>query len=108
VLLWLPLAFMVAAIVAGLALAAVRALRAWRDVKRLGKRVREELDGVSRAAAEIEVHLERASAGSERLTAALDRLARSRARLDVQRAALKEARASVLRAVPILPYFVRR
>jgi len=108
VLFWLPLGFMLVALVAGLAVAVLSGLRVWRDVKRLGGSVGEELEAVSRAAEEIEVHLGRAAAGSERLTAALEHLARSRARLDVQRAALREARASVIRAVPLLPYLVRR
>jgi hypothetical protein len=108
VLFWFSLAFLLAAVVAGIIVAVVRGLRVWRDAKRLGGNVGQELEAVSLATEQIELHLERAAEGSERLTVALEALARSRARLDVQRAALREARASVIRAVPLLPYFVRR
>jgi len=108
VLFWLSLAFLLAGVVVGVVVAVIRGLRLWRDAKRVGGTVGKELDAVSRKTEQIELHLERAAAGSERLTAALDTLAHSRARLDVQRAALREARATVIRAVPLLPYFVRR
>jgi hypothetical protein len=101
-LFWLPLGFMLAALLSGTVFAVVRGLRAWRGLKATGGRLGGALDEVSASTGEIETQLERAAAGSERLTAALDRLARARARLDVQRAALREARDTVARAVPFV------
>ena len=101
-LFWLSLGFMLGALVFGTLFAVVRGLRAWRALKATGGKLGDELDKVSSSAAEIEMHLERAAAGSERLATALARLARARARLDVQRAALREARDWVARAVPFV------
>jgi hypothetical protein len=100
---WLALGVALAGLVAGVAYAVVRGLRAWRDLKATGARISGQLDAVAQATNEIETHLDRASASSARLSVALDRLARSRARFDVLRAALNEARATVTRAVPFLP-----
>ena len=102
-LFWLTLGIALAGLVAGLAYAVVRGLRAWRDVKATGSRISGQLEEVARATEEIETHLDRASASAARLTVSLERLSRSRAQLDVLRAALDEARATVARAVPFLP-----
>jgi chromosome segregation ATPase len=100
---WLALGVALGSFVAGLAYAVVQGLRGWRNLKATGSRISGQLDEVTQATTQIEMHLDRASASSTRLTVALERLARSRARLDVLRAALDEARATVARAVPFLP-----
>jgi hypothetical protein len=100
---WLALGFMLAAFATGTIFAVARGLGAWRRLKATGSNVSAELDQISTAVGMIEVHLERAAAGSDRLASALERLGRARTRLDVQRAALREARALIGRALPFLP-----
>ena len=99
---WIALGVAVAGIVAGAAVALVRGLRAWRELKEIGGTVGDRLDGITRSTDEIETHLSLAAESSERLAASLERLRRSRAVLDVQLSALREARDTVMRAVPFL------
>ena len=99
---WPALVVALVGLLGGLALAFVRGLRAWRQLKTLGTTVGKGLDDISAASAEIETHLTRAGEGSERLSAALERLRWSRARLEVLLAAVREARAAMERAVPFL------
>jgi septal ring factor EnvC (AmiA/AmiB activator) len=99
---WPALAILLAGVLAGLVFALLRGLRMWRAFKATGGRIGDRVGEVSRGAAEIETHLERAADSSERLAAALERLHRSRARLEVQLAAVREARDVIERAVPFL------
>src|SRR5262245_60083069 len=102
VFVWPALAVALLGIVAGIAIAVLRGLKTWRDVKHLGSSVGERTEAIARSTAEIEVHLTRAGESSERLTAALESLRRSRAELDVLIAALRESRTTVERTMPFL------
>ncbi len=90
-------------VVAALAVAAVRGLRAYRDAKRLSNAIGEGLTRIERSAAKIEVHLSAASASGERLSASLERLRRSRAGLSVLLAAFADARGTLTRFGAIVP-----
>src|SRR5581483_8234218 len=99
---WPALGIAVAGLVGGLAVAAVRGLRAWRRLKATRRTLGEKVGEITAATAEIERHLANAEASSQRLADALARLRRSRARLDVQLQAVREAQDSLGRAVPFL------
>jgi hypothetical protein len=100
---WLALAFYLLALVAGLVFVVVRGLTLWRQVKRTGSSFSSEAERISRVSAEIQEHLDRASASNERLGAAAGRLAMSRAKLDVQLQAIREARHAMQRLLWFLP-----
>ena len=100
---WLALGVFLVAIAAGIAIAAYRAIRTWRLMKRTGGAFTAELDRISRAAAEIDGHLARASASMGCLTEAQARLSASRARLEVQLAAVREARGQLARVFWFAP-----
>ena len=100
---WLALAVSLADFAAGLAFAIARGLALFRGGKRTGARLGDELESISRATTQIEVHLARADAKSAELQAALERLRASQARLQVQLAAVREARTLVSWALPFLP-----
>ena len=102
-LLWLALAFLIVALVCSVAYAVVKGLEAWRAVKRLSRATGEELDRISRASEEIELHLQAATASGTRLDASVTRLSASRARLNVLTTALADARASVGRLTSVYP-----
>jgi alkylation response protein AidB-like acyl-CoA dehydrogenase len=87
--LWLPLAFLVLALVVGTALCALQALRAYRQLRSLRRAVLGELSGFDRRLGQMRSELEAAAAAVARLTAALERLAVSRARLAVLGRALR-------------------
>ncbi len=100
---WIALAFSLVAVVAGLVYVVVRGLALWRQLKRTGSAFGAEADRISRVSAEIQVHLDRASASNEQLGSAAARLAASRARLDVQLQAVREARHAMRRLAWFLP-----
>lgn len=102
-LVWLALAVSLAAFAAGLAFALARGFALYRGAKRTGARLGEEVEGISYATTQIEVHLARAEGSGSELQAALGRLRASRARLEVQLAAVREARTLVSWALPFLP-----
>jgi hypothetical protein len=100
---WIAFAFLLLALVAGLAYAVVRGLMLWRQVKRSGGAFNAEATRISAVSAEIQEHLDRASASNERLGDAAARLAVSRAKLDVQLQAIREARHAMRRLLRFLP-----
>ncbi len=102
-LFWLSLAFALAAVVGSVAYAVVQGLKAFRASKRLLSTTGEELERISRASAEIELHLQAAAAGGTRLDASLTRLGSSRARLNVLTSALVDARAAAGRLTGVYP-----
>ena len=81
--------------------AVTRAL--WRRVKRTGGAFGDEAGRISEGSAQIQGHLDRASASGGKLADASQRLAVSRARLDVQLEAVREARHTVRRLLWFLP-----
>ena len=100
---WIALAILLAGVVGGLVYAVVRGITLWRQVKRTGGKLSAETARIAEASAEIQEHLDRASASGTRLGEAAERLAVSRARLDVQLQALREARQALRRTFWFLP-----
>ena len=100
---WIALAFFLAGLAAGLAYAVFRGLVLWRQLKRTGGAFGAESARIAEAAAQIQAHLDRASASSGRLADVAARLAVSRERLAVQRRAIREARHTVRRLLWFLP-----
>ena len=90
-------------VVAGVVYAVVRGLALWRVTKQSGGAISREVEHVSAAAGEIEVHLQRAAASQEQLAASAGQLSASRARLEVQLAAVREARVTIRRLLWFLP-----
>ncbi len=100
---WISLAVLLLGVVGGLLYAVLRGLALWRRIKRTGRIFESEADRIAEATAEIQVHLDRASASGANLGDAGARLAVSRARLDVQLQAIREARQTVRRVLWFLP-----
>ena len=100
---WLALAVLLAGVVGGIAYVVVRALALWRQLKRTGGAFGDEAARINEASAQVQGHLDRASASSGRLAEASQRLALSRARLELQLQALREARHTVRRMLWFLP-----
>jgi hypothetical protein len=107
-LFWLALAAWLLLTLAGITFAVVRAIALWRGFKRTGALFGSELDEITRSAARIETHLERAQAAGGRLQAAAERLGRSRAQLEVLLGAVREARAAVSLLLPFAAARPRR
>jgi uncharacterized membrane-anchored protein YhcB (DUF1043 family) len=103
VVFWIALAVLVVGVVAGLVYLVVRGIALWRQFKRTSSTLKGEVARIEQATAEIELHLERASASNGRLAEATRRLAASRARLDVQLQAIREARHTMRRVLWFLP-----
>ena len=100
---WIALAVLLVGILGGIAYAVLRGLALWRQVKRANRTFGAETARIAEASAEIQEHLDRASASSALLTEATARLAVSRAKLDVQLQALREARQTMRRLLWFLP-----
>ena len=100
---WIALAVLLLAVVGGIAYAVVRGIALWRQVKRTGGTLGAESARVADATADIQEHLDRASASGASLGDAGERLAVSRAKLDVQLQALREARQTMRRLLWFLP-----
>ena len=100
---WIALAVLVVAVLGGIAYAVVRGLSLWRQVKRTGGTFGAESARIADATADIQEHLDRASASGASLGDASERLAASRAKLDVQLQALREARQTMRRLLWFLP-----
>jgi hypothetical protein len=100
---WIALAVLLVGVVAGIAYAVVRGIAMWRQIKRTGATLNVETARIADASAQIQEHLDRASASSALLGDAAERLAVSRAKLDVQLQALREARRTVRRVLWFLP-----
>jgi uncharacterized membrane protein len=92
---WISLLFLVLALVGSIALAASRALRAWRTFKRFSKTTSAAIEGVLETAAEAERHAVAVAEGTQKLSAALARLEESRAQLAAIQAAAAEARSTL-------------
>ena len=100
---WIALAMLLLAVVGGIAYAVVRGIALWRQVKRTGGTLSAESARIADATADIQEHLDRASASGVSLGDAGERLAVSRAKLDVQLQALREARQTMRRLLWFLP-----
>jgi hypothetical protein len=100
---WIALAVLVVAVLGGIAYAVVRGLSLWRQVKRTGGTFGAESARIADATADIQEHLDRASASGASLGDASERLAASRAKLDVQLQAVREARQTMRRLLWFLP-----
>ena len=100
---WIALAVLLAGVVGGIAYAVVRGLSLWRQVKRTGGTLGAETARIADATADIQEHLDRASASGTSLGDASARLAVSRAKLEVQLGAVREARQTMRRLLWFLP-----
>ncbi|MBX5473605.1 MAG: hypothetical protein IRZ20_01145 [Thermoleophilia bacterium] len=97
---WGALAVAVAALAGSLTFAAVRALEAWRALKRLRRHVAKALERLSDAG-ERAAQAAAAAADTTELERSLERLGRSLARLAVLREALDEAQTTLARLLPV-------
>jgi hypothetical protein len=102
-LFWLALAATIIAVVAALTVTTVRGIGLFREAKRVGGRIGEEVAGIERGTAAIEGHLAAATESSEALQRAVARLNASRARLNVLLAAIEDARATARLVTAYLP-----
>jgi hypothetical protein len=100
---WLALIIALVLTVASAIFATRRGLKAFRDLKRLGRGVGGELDRIATASGEIERHLALAAESGTQLDASLTRLRASRARLNVLLAAIADVRAAVGRVTGLVP-----
>ena len=100
---WIALAVLLVGVIGGIAYVVIRGIALWRRVKRTGGAFGDEAGRISEGSAQIQGHLDRASASSGKLAEASQRLAVSRARLDVQLEAVREARHTVRRVLWFLP-----
>ena len=100
---WIALAVLLVGVLGGIVYAALRGISMWRQLKRTGGLLSAESARVADTSAEIQVHLDRASAVGAHLGDATARLASSRARLDVQLQAIREARHTMRRLLWFLP-----
>jgi hypothetical protein len=100
---WIALALLFAGVVGGLVYAVVRGIALWRRVKRTGRVFSAESARIADVSAEMQIHMDRASASGARLGDATERLATSRARLEVQIQAVREARHSIRRLLWFVP-----
>ena len=103
VVVWIALALLAVGVVAGIVYAVVRGLALWREIKRTGSSFSAESERIAETSAQMQVHLDRASASGTRLAGATERLATSRARLEVQLQAVREARHTMRRLLWFLP-----
>ena len=103
VVVWIALALLAVGVVAGMIYAVVRGLALWRQIKRTGSSFTAESERIAETSAQMQVHLDRASASGARLAGATERLATSRARLEVQLQAVREARHTMRRLLWFLP-----
>jgi hypothetical protein len=102
-LVWLALAVSLVAVAVAATMTTRRGIALYRDAKRVGNVVGNELMSIERRTAEIETHLAAAETSSAALRAATARLARSRARLNVLLDAVSEVRETTRRATDLLP-----
>jgi hypothetical protein len=100
---WLALALSLVAVAVALTMTTRRGIALYRDFKRLGTVMSDELASIERRAGDIEGHLAAATASGEALAVAAARLADSRARLNVLLAAIADARTTVSRVTAFLP-----
>ncbi len=94
---------LVVGVVGGLVYAVLRGLALWRQLKRTNRSLGAETARIADSTAQIQVHLDRASASQARLREALDRFGITRARLDLQMQAIREARHVMRRLLWFLP-----
>jgi hypothetical protein len=93
---WIALALLLVAVIAGVAYCVVRGLQLYRNAKRAGGRITAEMDRISAVTLSIERH-------SAKAAAAADRLHGATGRLDVQLAAVREAQAQLRRTFWFIP-----
>lgn len=102
-LVWLTLAFAILVTLGSILFATLKGLELFRAGKGFLRATEEDLDRVSRATGEIELHLQSAATSGTTLTASLARLHHSRARLAVLTSAVSDVRASFGRIAGVLP-----
>jgi hypothetical protein len=100
---WLALAVSLVAVAVALTMTTRRGIALYRDFKKLGTVMADELASIERRAGDIEGHIAAATASGEALSVAAARLADSRARLNVLLAAIADVRESVSRVRAFLP-----
>ena len=81
---WIALALLAVGVVAGILLRGRARPPLWHQIKRTGSSFTAESERIAETSAQMQVHLDRASASGARLAGATERLATSRARLEVQ------------------------
>lgn len=102
-LFWLTLGFAILVTVGSILYATLKGLELFRTGKGFLRATEEDLDRVSRATGEIELHLQAAATSGTALSASVARLHASRARLAVLTSALSDVRASVGRITGVVP-----
>jgi hypothetical protein len=100
---WIALAVLLVGVVAGLVYVVVRGIALWRQLKRTSGTFGAETARIADASAQIQAHLDRATASGSQLGEASARHAASRAVLDVQLQAIREARQTMARLLWFLP-----
>jgi hypothetical protein len=100
---WYPVAFLVVALVASLAVAIARGLRMWRSFRAFSGSAGAAMSAVTTAAEQAETHAVAFAAATERLERAQVRLQQSLAEFAVLRAAADEVRATVAGVRGIVP-----
>jgi type IV secretory pathway protease TraF len=102
-LVWLALAASLLAVVAVSTFTTARGIKLFRDVKRLGRSMGEEVAAIERGTAAIEGHLVAAAESSDALSRAVQRLNASRARLNVLLVAIDDVRERLRLVTAFLP-----
>ena len=95
---WLSLAFLLAAVLGSLTLAALRGWSAWRSFRSFNRRVQKAVADVVRTAEAAEAHATALTTGAERLNRASEQLQASLAELSALREAAGDT-AALLAAV---------
>ena len=101
--LWAAFAFLLVCGVVGSALAVVRGLALWRDVRALKRALGDGLERLADSAEQIERHVTAGAEGSEAVGEALGRLAESQRRLSILVAASRDAQDALGRLTALYP-----
>jgi hypothetical protein len=100
---WIALVFLVVALVASTAVAAVRGVRLWRVLGSFSTEAETALDAVMRETAKAEARSDALTVSQERLARAVEHLKQSLAELAVLRAAAAEAKGTFDRVRSFVP-----
>jgi hypothetical protein len=92
---WLSLVLALLLVASATFMATSRGIQLFRDFKRLGSGIEQELRRIERASGHIQLHLDAAARSGDELHAATARLSRSRAKLNVLLAAIADVRAAI-------------